>query len=409
MRDAYALTLFVLIVALSRLVAALGRQTALAFFVSGNKKLILRHAAPGSWRFRARLLKPRFPVQRGIRRFGARFLRWALANPPDALALYCWGYADREIFGFDLSELGAPVFRLETGLLGYGAAQGGDVISYMVDSTAPYFDGSRPTDLERRLNAYRAGAWRDSASSRSFVDWARLSRFQKYAKASGRLNRRLTPEDTVVVGQVTGDMALQATPKAASGNVDLVVKAAAELGLRGRVFYKAHPFNTANEAEIAEIRRRAPQVELIDASISFAEIAHAGPTVAVTTSGAGLEAALRGCRVVCYGAAFYAGWGATEDRVDIPRRVNQLTIEDIFYVTMHDYARYFERATLKTLSAAQLVDRYPLSPALRRESALETARATVGQIAATPALARTEFVDDDFAQVPPIAASRDGS
>ncbi|QDL94232.1 hypothetical protein FDP22_20545 (plasmid) [Paroceanicella profunda] len=351
LRDGLILSGFCATLALARLLAGpLRRRVALGLFISANKGLILAHDAPGALRLRARILKARDPRLKLFHRLGGAAARRLLAGAPERLRLYCWGYADIEILGSDLSAPGRPVYRLETGLLGHGAAQGDAVVSYVLDTRAPYFDGRRPTDLEELLEAYPSGDWRRLPDTRRFVEEARESRFQKYAGIDAALDAPVTAQDTVVVGQVSGDMALQATTLAVPDNVSLVARAVAEAQGTG-IWYKAHPFNRANAAECAEIARRFPEVRMLGAGVSFAQVAHLRPTVYVLTSGAGLEAALRGCRVVCFGAAYYAGWGATEDRVSLPRRRNRLTAEDIFFVTMHEYARYFSRRTLETLPA----------------------------------------------------------
>ncbi|WP_118138500.1 hypothetical protein [Oceanicella sp. SM1341] len=355
LRDALLLCGFSVTLLFARFAAGpLRREVALGLFVSANKGLILAHHAPRALHLRARVLKARDPALTLFHRLAGRVARGLLARAPERLRIYCWGYADVEILGADLSRPDHPVYRLETGLLGHGAAQGGSVVSYVVDARAPYFDGRRETDLEAMLGAYRSGAWAEDPATRRFVEEARASRFQKYAGASAALDEPVRPEDIVVVGQVTGDMALRATTLAVPDNVSLVERAVAEAG-SARIWYKGHPFNPFNAVECAEIARRFPDVRMLGPAVSFAEVAHLRPTVYVLTSGAGLEAALRGCRVVCFGAAYYAGWGATEDRVALPRRRNRLTAEDIFFVTMHDYARYFARSTLETLPAEAAV------------------------------------------------------
>ena len=61
------------------------------------------------------------------------------------------------------------------------------------------------------------------------------------------------------------------------------------------------------------------------------------------TSLLGFEALLRGVKVVTLGAPFYAGWGLTEDRGDIPaRRRAEVSIEGLAHAALIDYPRYFD-------------------------------------------------------------------
>lgn len=54
----------------------------------------------------------------------------------------------------------------------------------------------------------------------------------------------------------------------------------------------------------------------------------------------GFEALLLGKEVHCFGMPFYAGWGATHDRLTCPRRAKRRTAEEIFAAAYMLYARY---------------------------------------------------------------------
>jgi capsular polysaccharide export protein len=62
--------------------------------------------------------------------------------------------------------------------------------------------------------------------------------------------------------------------------------------------------------------------------------------VHVLSTLAGFEALLRGCRVVCHGAPFYAGWGLTDDRLPVPRRSRRLSLEALVAGALILYPRY---------------------------------------------------------------------
>ena len=68
----------------------------------------------------------------------------------------------------------------------------------------------------------------------------------------------------------------------------------------------------------------------------------AAQRVHVLTSLTGFEALLRGCTVVVHGAPFYAGWGLTEDRVGIPRRIRKLQINQLIAGGIMLYPRYLD-------------------------------------------------------------------
>ena len=67
--------------------------------------------------------------------------------------------------------------------------------------------------------------------------------------------------------------------------------------------------------------------------------------VYVVSSQIGMEALLCGKKIICYSAAFYAGWGLTVDQGNIPRRLRTRTLREIFYASYLKFTHYFDPAT----------------------------------------------------------------
>ncbi|MEA2017354.1 MAG: hypothetical protein U9N59_02800, partial [Campylobacterota bacterium] len=59
------------------------------------------------------------------------------------------------------------------------------------------------------------------------------------------------------------------------------------------------------------------------------------------TSGMGMEALIVGCKCVCYGMPYYAGWGITIDKLKCKRRERKLTIEEVFAAAYILYTKYY--------------------------------------------------------------------
>jgi capsular polysaccharide export protein len=59
------------------------------------------------------------------------------------------------------------------------------------------------------------------------------------------------------------------------------------------------------------------------------------------TSLVGFEALLRRLTVVVYGKPFYAGWGLTQDRKPISRRIRRLTLDELVAAALLLYPRYY--------------------------------------------------------------------
>jgi capsular polysaccharide export protein len=73
--------------------------------------------------------------------------------------------------------------------------------------------------------------------------------------------------------------------------------------------------------------------------------------VHVMNSLAGFEALLRGKKVSCYGRSFYAGWGLTHDRVPMPNRPRQLSLDELVAGAMYCFPRYMSRLAGKVTTA----------------------------------------------------------
>jgi capsular polysaccharide export protein len=84
----------------------------------------------------------------------------------------------------------------------------------------------------------------------------------------------------------------------------------------------------------------------------------------VVTSQLGFEALLCEKPVTCFGAPFYAGWGLTEDRVELPRRRARRSLEEVFAAAYMLYARYVDPDTGGPCEIERVIDHLALQRAL---------------------------------------------
>lgn len=336
------------------LLSRLGKDVLFAPMLSGSKGVILRHLAQARGAAPVRALAPKTDRVHAPRlRAVTLGLTRALLRHADRgrLRFAIWGYSDRKRLGLDLAAEGWKVDYLEAGLLGFQEAKGEALVSFTCDAQRQYFDGRGPSDLEDLLNGLTPGWWRDDPDMVAFAAAARASDRQKYAGLDDDSGLALGPADLLIIGQVHGDAAWTDTVSVVEDNVALVRRAVEEYGHGRRVLYKPHPYNPSNPAQLAQIEAEGLPVEIVPTGASFRKLARMNPMVAVNTSGAGLEAAFLGCRVVAYGASFYAGWGATEDRFPaIDRRRARLSAEDVYLAVMARYCRYFFRSNRSAAS-----------------------------------------------------------
>ncbi|WP_298491253.1 glycosyltransferase [uncultured Maritimibacter sp.] len=78
--------------------------------------------------------------------------------------------------------------------------------------------------------------------------------------------------------------------------------------------------------------------------------------VYVGSSQFGFEALMAGCEVVCFGAPFYAGWGITDDRIDVKHRSRKRSLVELFAAFYLHYTVYMDPLSGTRSSIEQAVD-----------------------------------------------------
>ncbi|MGB0853313.1 MAG: capsular polysaccharide biosynthesis protein [Pikeienuella sp.] len=211
-------------------------------------------------------------------------------------------------------------------------------LSLVLDDEGIYFDPSRPSRLERLI----AAAPTDTAALE------RAEALRQSIVALGLTKYNLTPAQKVhvppsgkrvilVPGQVEDDASIQFGAGDICTNAELLaaVRAAAP---EAWIIYKPHPdveaglrVGAIDAVEADHVADNEPAAALLD---SVAE-------VFTMTSTMGFEALLRGKKVTCFGAPFYAGWGLTTDMGEVPhRRTARPNLAQLVHACLIDYPLY---------------------------------------------------------------------
>jgi capsular polysaccharide export protein len=180
----------------------------------------------------------------------------------------------------------------------------------------------------------------------------------------------------LVPGQVEDDASIRTGSPWISTNLGLLAAVRAAHP-HAYILFKPHPDvvsgNRAGEVPADEALRFAdvvvPEADVI-ACVEVVDEVH------TMTSLAGFEALLRGKRVTCYGAPFYAGWGLTHDvfaHVAVPpssdtaigentqihpvwlRRCRKLTLDELVAATLLRYARYIHPVSRAPMDAGSAI------------------------------------------------------
>lgn len=262
---------------------------------------------------------------------------------PEGAGLVLWGRRPVP----DAAGSARPVVRLEDGFLrsvGLGAELV-QPLSWVMDDVGMYYDAGVSSGLEQLLaHTEFTPALRDRARLlRERILALGLTKYNVGRSAWQRPPGR--QRVVLVVGQVEADASIRLGATGLHTNMALLKAVRAECP-DAHLVYKPHPDVVAQlrAAGRGEGSAAAWCDEIvIDAPID--QVLRGIDEVHVLTSLTGFEALLRGKPVVCWGCPFYAGWGLTQDRVTVPRRVRRLALDELVAAVLLLYPTYVSRDT----------------------------------------------------------------
>lgn len=218
-------------------------------------------------------------------------------------------------------------------------------LSLVCDDLGIYYDPTRPSRLEQ-LIAARADLRPDQAlRSERLIERLRALGLSKY-NLGGASSELPEGHRILVPGQVEDDASIRLGAGEMCTNLALLEHARAH-NPDAVILYKPHPDVEAGlrEGAVAEddLARLADAVLQNTDPIALLDQVQ---EVWTMTSLLGFEALLRGVRVTCTGAPFYAGWGLSHDLGQVPaRRRAQVTLEGLAHAALIDYPRYYDPVT----------------------------------------------------------------
>ncbi|WP_445000739.1 capsular polysaccharide biosynthesis protein [Halomonas mongoliensis] len=240
------------------------------------------------------------------------------------------------------ARLGIPHLCLEDGFLrswGLGV-EGYQPHSLAVDMTGIYYDATRPSDLERLILDADFSP-EELARAERCIALLREHRLSKYNHAPDRPLPPAQRPRVLVVDQTAGDASIHYGLADATRFERMLDDALSEHP-DAEVLVKIHPDVVAGRkrGHLLQAANLHPRCRVIAEDINPWDLFDAVDTVHVVTSQLGFEALLAGCRVICHGMPFYAGWGLTEDRLDCSRRNQMRSLTQLFTAAYLRYCRY---------------------------------------------------------------------
>ena len=284
------------------------------------------------------------------------------ASPFAAIdAVVGWGLKPTSKAGRNRAEAKSlPYMALEDGFLrsiGLGET-GAASLSLIVDDIGIYYDATRPSRLERLIEA--ADDWCDAAMRARagvLVDRVVASGLSK-TNMGGPLDRSILKpgKRILLVDQTAGDASI-GNGLAGPESFAAMVRTARGERPDAQLIVKRHPAVAAGKKKGCFADADLSGVTLLDADVRPAELLAEVDEVWCVTSALGFEALLRRIPVRCFGAPFYSGWGLTTDEVQTGRRGVARDLETVAAAALIAYPRYVDPVTGQRCEAEAAVDR----------------------------------------------------
>ncbi|MEM7188381.1 MAG: capsular polysaccharide biosynthesis protein [Pseudomonadota bacterium] len=241
---------------------------------------------------------------------------------------------------------GASLLTVEDGFLRSvrPGVTGEPPLSLVLDDVGIYYDAARPSRLEQLLYNVEldvAGETRASASRQGLLD-ARLSKYTPPVPPDHAFEEDLPDQFVLVVDQTSGDASIPGAGADAS-TFRKMLDAARSENPGASLVIKSHPDVLAGSKRgHFNADDLNPGERLIADEVNPWDLIDRASVVYTVSSQIGYEAILAGRKVRCFGHAFYAGWGLTDDEAAPPRRGRRLTVDQLFTACHLQYPVYYD-------------------------------------------------------------------
>jgi capsular polysaccharide export protein len=232
-------------------------------------------------------------------------------------------------------------------------------LSLVTDDLGIYYDPARPSRLEHMVATRARLTAGQRLRAERLISALTKGGVSKYNLGGAAPD--LPPGYRILVpGQVEDDASIRTGTGTGKDvirtNLDLL-RAARTAHPNAVIIYKPHPDVEAG-LRIGMIENTQGLADLVAAHADPVALLAKVDEVWTMTSLLGFEALLRGVKVTTLGAPFYAGWGLTTDRGEIPdRRTARPDLLGLVHATLIDYPRYFDPVTNQPCPVEVVVER----------------------------------------------------
>jgi capsular polysaccharide export protein len=263
-------------------------------------------------------------------------------------------------------EHGLPYLALEDGFLrSVGLSRNEPPLSLVVDDLGIYYDARTPSRLEQLLESGADGKLEDPAlleRARGCREQILASGVSKYNHAADQLPAALAnAESLVVVADQTYDDASVTGALADASSFERALESALDEHPNESIVVKVHPATVAGKKKgYLAGRSFSPRVTVIASDVNPHALLRRTKHLYVTSSQLGFEGLLAGVAVTCFGQAFYAGWGLTDDRQTCARRSRRLSLAQLIAGVLLLYPRYRHPISHQACEPEQVIEHLAL-------------------------------------------------
>lgn len=289
--------------------------------------------------------------------FSKNPLKSALKAGLDTNSLvYIWGKKEYLELQKWCDKNSVSIIRVEDGFI-RSVGLGSDLTrpySLVFDDVGIYFDTTSPSRLENILNYHKFSS-SELEAAKKLKDILIDSKISKYNDdKDGIISSKNGKKIALVIGQVEDDASVKIGADGMK-NIELLEQARLN-SPNSHIIYKPHPdVVSGNRIGLVDIDQALKYCDEVLEGVSMPTLLDLADEIHTMTSTSGLEAILRGKRVICYGRPFWAGWGLSDDKKPQPRRYRSLSSDELVAGAYLLYPKYVHPINLKPCNASDLI------------------------------------------------------
>ncbi len=271
-------------------------------------------------------------------------LRLGWPRTDDAIAV--WGHRPTAKRGEAMAaRTGIPLIRIEDAFLrSLNTGRAGEPpIGLILDKRGIYYDARQPSDLEMLLAEHPFDDTHLLNRARAGIYALRSEHISKY-NAFDPATPAPDPGYVLVIDQARDDASIRLGGANALHFAEMLTEAQLDHP-KARIVIKGHPETRAGFRKgYFGPEDATGRISYLSDPVSPWALLEGAIAVYVVTSQLGFEAILTGHRPQVFGQPFYAGWGLSDDRIDVPRRGRALTKAQLFAGAMLLYPTWYDPA-----------------------------------------------------------------